>query len=73
MSLFEFLSTYSVNTDAVIKAIVHSQYPDSNIFTIYSDAIEYVKDDIKNAKVIDWIIEDKRTVEIWLEDSTPSG
>lgn len=65
MTLYEFLKP-------VVNTRVYISYRGEKI-TIYTDAIEYMNDELKEAEIEKWSIQGNQSINVTLVDSIPSG
>lgn len=65
MTLYDFLKT-------VVNTRVFISYKGETI-TIYTNAIEYISDELKGAEVEKWSIQGNQSINVTLVDPVPSG
>ena len=65
MTLYDFLKS-------VVNTRVYISYKGEKI-TIYTDAIEYMNDELKEAEIEKWSIQGNQSINVTLVDSIPSG
>jgi hypothetical protein len=65
MTLYDFLKT-------VVNTRVFISYKGETI-TIYTNAIEYISDELKEAEVEKWSIQGNQSINVTLVDPVPSG